>query len=334
MELIINNNNKSVIEPPFELPYFTDEESLSTSKAFIESNTIESSLLEIKENHIIPTFAKDNEPLISHADFIEAVYQKAQELYEGQTVLKPNIRLSHSISGRIPSAKNKPAKDLMDHEKTLYYARMMFVIEIPTISGNIDGNELTLVIGGVKNYSDDNLYASSGTEQHFKLFIGFKNLVCTNMCVSSDGLLGSIAVKNLDQLRMYTRMLLESFNHNYLLNSLSSFNNYSLTEQQFANLVGRCRMYNHLPRKTQQQIPPMQFGENQLGLVVKEFYNNDNFSRNADGSISLWKLYNLFTSANKSSYIDTFPTKAVNAFSFVYAIKMALDDKSENWFLN
>lgn len=325
--------NKKAAEPPFDPPYFTDE-AISTSKPFIESNTIESSLLEIKENHIIPTFAKDNEPLISHADFIEVAYTKAQEIFEGQTVLKPNIRLSHSISGRVPSAKNKPAKDLLEHEKTLYYARMMFVIEVPSINSNIEGNDLSLVIGGVKNYSDDNLYASSVTEQHFKLFIGFQNHVCTNMCVSSDGLLGNIAVKNMDQLGMYIRMLLESFNYNFLLTTLSNLANYSITEQQFANIVGRCRMYNHLPRKTQQLIPPMQFGENQLSLVVKDFYNSDNFSRNGDGSISLWRLYNLFTSANKASYIDSFPTRAVNAFSFVYAIKMALDDKTENWFLN
>ncbi len=38
----------------------------SISKAFIEPNTIESSLEEIKQLHIISVWFKDNEPLISH----------------------------------------------------------------------------------------------------------------------------------------------------------------------------------------------------------------------------------------------------------------------------
>ncbi|WP_343671721.1 DUF3871 family protein [Chitinophaga sp.] len=33
---------------------------------------------------------------------------------------------------------------------------------------------------------------------------------------------------------------------------------------------------------------------------------DDSFCREVDGSINLWTLYNLFTGANKSSYIDTF----------------------------
>jgi hypothetical protein len=52
----------------------------------------------------------------------------------------------------------KGAKDLSEQEKTLYYERMAFVIEIPEISEVINGNKLSLAIGGVRAYNQENLY--------------------------------------------------------------------------------------------------------------------------------------------------------------------------------
>jgi hypothetical protein len=60
----------------------------------------------------------------------------------------------------VPEAKDKAAKDLLEHEKTLYYERMAFIIEIPSIADDIDGNRLSLTIGGVKAYNLDNLCKS------------------------------------------------------------------------------------------------------------------------------------------------------------------------------
>ena len=42
-----------------------DDRKQSSAKSFIEANTIECSLDEIREKHTIPVFLKDNEPLIS-----------------------------------------------------------------------------------------------------------------------------------------------------------------------------------------------------------------------------------------------------------------------------
>ena len=53
----------------------------------------------------------------------------------------------------------KPAKELLEHEKTLYYERMAFAIEIPSLLGNVAGNELRLTVGGVRAYNQENLYA-------------------------------------------------------------------------------------------------------------------------------------------------------------------------------
>jgi len=109
---------------------------------------------------------------------------------------------------------------------------------------------------------------------------------------------------------------------------------FSLTEQQFATLVGRCRMYKHLPNGMKSNISPLLLGDTQLGMICKDYYRDNSFCRDNDGNINLWRLYNLFTGANKSSYIDNFLDRSVNAYHFVEQIKFTLQEKSTNWFLN
>lgn len=307
---------------------------VSTAKPFIEANTVEATIEELRDNHIIPVFIKDNEPVISHVDFIETTLEAVNKFYAGESILMPNIRLSHPIKGRVPEAKNKPASQLLEHEKTLYYERMAFVIEIPSVATVIDGSRLSLCIGGVKAYNVDNLYNKKGADEHFKIFIGFQNLVCTNLCISTDGYKGDIRVTSAGELLSSLNVLLDSFNAPYTLQALRSFADYSLTDEQFARLIGRCRMYGHLPKQVQGNIPQLSFGDTQVGLVVKDYYSNKSFCKNANGTINLWKLYNLFTGANKSSYIDSFLQRGVNAFQFIYALKTALDGQENNWFLS
>ena len=121
--------------------------SVSTCKPFIEANTIEASLPEIRQNHIIPVFHRDNEPVISQVDFIEITQNIMHRVFTSERILNPSIRLSHPIKGRIPEARNKPANDLQEWEKTLYYERLAFIIEVPTISDVIDGERLCLTWG-------------------------------------------------------------------------------------------------------------------------------------------------------------------------------------------
>lgn len=303
-------------------------------RPFITANTIEGDFSEMKSRHIIPVFTKDNEPLISHTDFVEATSKVVGELFHGEQVLKPVIRLSHPVKGRTPEAKDKPANLLIESEKTIYYERMMFVIEIPSISDTIEGNQLSLTIGGVKAYNQDNLYSRSLCDQHFKVFIGFKNTVCTNLCVWTDGLLDDLKVKSLPQLKASVRTLLESYQPNYHLHHLKQLGKYSISESQFAHLVGRCRMYSHLPVNLKENLPQILFGDQQMGAVVKDFYRDDSFCRDDSGSINLWKLYNLFTGANKSSYIDSFLERGINAFNLVDQIRQSLEHKTDCWYLN
>src|SRR5688572_7103167 len=92
------------------------ETQVSSERSFIDANTERFDLQEIKKQHVIPVFVKDNEPVISQVDFIEAAQEVIRDIYHGETILQPSIRLSHPIKGRIPEAKYKAASDLEDSE--------------------------------------------------------------------------------------------------------------------------------------------------------------------------------------------------------------------------
>jgi hypothetical protein len=306
----------------------------STRKSFIEANTIQGTLPEIRQHHIIPVFTRDNETTISQVDFIETAQDVAGSIFPGERILSPSIRLSHPIKGRVPEARNKPAAELESWERTIYYERMAFIIEIPTISDSIAGEKLSLTIGGIKAYNLDNLNGRKGTEEHFKVFIGFKVSVCTNLCVWTDGFAQDVRVKNLQQLKDSIYQLIRSFDAISQLKNMDTLQNYGLTERQFAQLVGRCRMFQHLPSNLRMTIPELHFGDSQINAVCKDYYKDTSFCRDENGDINLWRLYNLFTAANKQSYIDTFLDRAVNASSFVEEISYALQNKTINWFLS
>ncbi|MGI4739328.1 MAG: DUF3871 family protein [Janthinobacterium lividum] len=306
----------------------------STSRAFIEANTIATSFSEVRRDHIIPVFVKDNEPLISQADFIQVMAESIRDVFRGEQFLAPQVRVSHPIKGRIPEAKDKPAAQLQDGERTLYYERLMFAIEVPTLFATVGGNQLTFVVGGVKAYNLDNLYNRKGTAEHFKLFVGFENMVCTNLCVRSDGYAGDVRASSLDQLGKMIQGLLRTYDPRQHLRQLQDLTKHSLTEHQFAQLIGRCRMYQHLPAAAKQHIPALLYGDQQLASVCRDYYRDQSFCRDTNGDISLWRLYNLFTGANKSTYIDQFLDRSVNALDFAMQVQEAVEGRSTSWYLS
>ena len=310
-----------------------DDIPVRSTNTFLEANTKEVNLSHLKNDCIIPVFAKDNETSISHHDFIDVVAETVNQFFPMEQIDTPNIRISHPIKGRIPEAVHKPVAQLMDNEKTIYYERMAFVVEISSISEQVNGNMLNLAIGGVRAYNHENLYSKKGMEK-FKLFIGFQNLVCTNLCVSTDGYSSEIRVSSVMDLREKVFELLKNYQVKKHLETMKTLNNYSLTEHQFAQLIGKSRLYQHLPNKLKKEIPNLELNDSQINLVAKDYYTDNNFKRLDDGSISLWRMYNLFTGANRSSYIDTFLDRAVNATQFVEGIACSLNGKSGfDWFI-
>lgn len=326
MELIANPNPEQMIH---NAPQIIN----NTSSGFIEANTEPVTLEHLKNDCIIPVFSKDNESTISHYQFVNTLYNQVQDKYAEFNIREPEIRVSHVIKGRIPSAIGKPAKELLEHEKTIYYERCAFLIHIPQIKHVVNGNELSLSIGGVRSLSQENLYSKKSLEK-FKVFIGFKNKVCTNLCVSTDGYTNDIRIGSIHDLEQYTNQLFLRYNKEGHLGTMEKISKYDLSEKQFAHFIGKARMYQHLTKQEQQGLFPIALNDSQINIVVKDYYNDTNFNRSQDGSINLWRLYNLFTGANKSSYIDSNLERNVNAYELVNELGNSIENNTNNWFLN
>lgn len=326
MELIANHNPQFMIQEVSEIRN-------EPSSSFIEANTEEVSFEHLKNDCIIPVFSKDNETTISHSQFVEKAIETVHRVFPDIEVCKPNIRVSHVIKGRTPSAVGKPAKELLENEKTIYYERCAFMIDIPGIIQKINGNVLNLSIGGVRAYNQENLYSKKSLEK-FKVFIGFKNKVCTNLCISTDGFSNEIRIGSLNELEGKMEELFLSYNQESHLQHLGSMADHRLTEKQFAHFLGKLRMYNYLDKREQQQLLPIPLNDSQINSVVKNYYTCPNFGRSDDGSIDFWNLYNLFTEANKSSYIDNNLERNVNAFELVKNLCNSLNNNTYSWFLS
>lgn len=325
MNLILNNPIHQVI----------DEEEIIVfpKRNFLEANTVQVDLDHLKSECIIPVFAKDNESTISHYEFIQSAKEVVEEILDYKGVLKPEIRVSHQIKGRIPSAVAKPAKDLLDHEKTLYYERMAFVIEIPEISEMINGNKLSLSIGGVRSYNQENLFSKKSIEK-FKVFIGFQNTVCTNLCISTDGLKHDLRVSSVLELKAKIYELINSYDKKKHLEQMKEMDNFSITETQFAHLIGKIKLYSFLDKETKRKLFHLNINDNQINSIVKDYHLDPNFAKFENGTINFWRLYNLFTEAAKSAYIDTNFEKNVNAYEFINYLANSTKNDKGSWFLH
>lgn len=325
MELItVNNLSNQVIE---------EHDIVETvNRNFIEANTKAVTLQHLKDDCTIPVYAKDNESTISHFEFIDKTTEIVGRLFPEVQVKPPVIRVSHTIKGRIPSAIGKPAKELLEHEKTLYYERCAFVIEIPSINKKINGNELSLSIGGVRAYNQENLYSRKSLEK-FKLFIGFQNKVCTNMCISTDGFSNEIRIGSIGALANKAEELFQVYDMQEQLAVMENMGDFSLNEEQFAHFIGKMKMYQHLNKNEQKGLFPVGISDSQLSHVVKDYYGCPNFGKKEDGSISLWNLYNLFTEANKSSYIDSNLERNVKAYELINNLTNSIQNQEYNYLL-
>ena len=155
------------------------------------------------------------------------------------------------------------------------------------------------------------------------------------MCISTNGYMTELRAMDCQQILAQSVELFQRYNAMEQLQLLSCLGNYRLTEHQFAQLVGKTRLYQCLPPKQKKELPAMEFGDGQLNIIARNYYHDKSFCRNNDGSINLWRVYNLFTEANKNSYIDTFLDRSVNATDFLNGISLALQGNPEyQWFIN
>ena len=325
--------NRAEVNPMPAYQVVTEQKPIN-NLPFIEANTKEVDMGHLTGDCIIPVFSKDNEVTISHQSFISTILDAAKEAFPYETISDPAIRVSHVVKGRIPEAIHKPVSQLLESDKTIYYERMMFCLEIPTIYQDIDGCRLNLTIGGVRAYNEQNLYAKKSPEK-FKIFIGFKNMVCCNLCVSTDGYKASLRVMDASAMLSSAIELFRGYDMEKHLAIMSAYRECGMSESQFAQFLGKCRLYQYLPLQEKKLLPEILLTDTQIGLVAKAYYDDQDFGKGDNRTIDLWRVYNLFTGANKSSYIDNFLDRANNATGLTTGLARALyGDAEYSWFLS
>ena len=325
MNLVLNNQEHQIIDETEVIVF--------PKRNFIEANTIEVSLNHLKNDCTIPVFSKDNECTISHYEFINSTKEVIEDILQYKGILKPDIRVSHVIKGRIPTAIGKPAVELLEHEKTIYYERMAFVIEVPEISEVINGNKLNLTIGGVRSYNQENLFSKKSMEK-FKVFVGFQNTICTNLCISTDGLQDDLRISSVLELKAKVYELINNYKKKEHLENMQRMFRYSLTEVQFAHLIGKMKLFPYLTKEEKHNLFPLSMNDTQLNIVVRDYHTDAHFSKSENNTISFWNLYNLFTEANKSTYIDSNLERNVNAYTYVNYLLNAIENEESNYFIH
>ena len=158
--------------------------------------------------------------------------------------------------------------------------------------------------------------------------------VCTNLCISTDGFCADVRARTIAELAKAAYDLFGEFN---VYKEIEKFNNLPgtmITENQFAQIVGRARLFQNMPFKDRKELPQFPLSDSQVNLVVKDYYSDESFCRNDLGNINLWKLYNLFTGANKMSYIDSFLDRNVGCQQFAQGLYQAIGENKYHWFVN
>ena len=309
-------------------------ETVELPNHFIQANTVEVTLEHLANDCVTPVFAKDNELTINHVCFIHTVEDCVKDFFRGEQVNEAQVRASHVIKGRVPSAIHKPANQLLESDKTIYYERCAFSIDVPTIYQDINGNRLYLSVVGVRAYNQQNLYSKKVPEL-FRVAIGFKNSVCCNMCVFTDGYKGELRVSSTRELYLRVMELFNQFNPAKQIHLMQQLCNSSLSEHQFSQILGKMRLYQYLPMRLQRNIPRLLITDTMINSVAKSYITDENFSSYGT-DINMWKFYNLLTGANKSSYIDTFLDRSLNASEIAMGINGALNNTDERykWFID
>ena len=330
MPAVATNSNNSFEYADYE--EIIEQPVTSSCVSFLDANTNSITMEELKTQCVVPTWA-NQELTISHQDFIESVHDAAKTFYQGEQVTSPSIRVSHIVRGRTPDALGKRASELLECEKTQFYQRLAFAFTIPTIYETIEGQRLELCVGGVRNYNDLNLYRASKGVEKFSVFVGWRVRICSNQILTGQGVKLSMEVMSLGQLYQQVMELFNGFNPAKDIHLMQQLSNSYLTETQFAQIVGRMRLYQAIPQGLSRRIPRLLITDSQINNVCRGYYQNPEFGGQG-AAISMWNFHNLMTEANKSSYIDSYLQRAVNATEVSAGLNNALHgDPTYQWFL-
>ena len=323
----------TVIASNNEISYNEAEE---TRTPFIIGNTqpIEMDAL---SDMLTPVFSRDNVETISHVEGISTITDAISTYFDGQQINAPVVRVSHEMKLRNRFGAGKMVQNLRPEETDSYFQRMMAMIDIPSVSADINGSPCHLQVCLVHNYADINLLGNSSQYQSWKLCIGFLNTLCTNGLIrSSDGCNLSIKVTNTADLYKNAWTLFQNYEYKQHLDEMKHLNDTVIDVSTLAQFLGRARMAAALPTKMKKELnlPEFILPEAQLNQMIRDYYTDDNFGGYGH-EITAWQFYMLLTNY-KNNYIDVSLERSANAYTISKGIAAAVNKESPewNWFIN
>ena len=318
----------TVIASNNEISYNEAEE---TRTPFIIGNTqpIEMDAL---SDMLTPVFSRDNVETISHVEGISTITDAISTYFDGQQINAPVVRVSHEMKLRNRFGAGKMVQNLRPEETDSYFQRMMAMIEIPSVSADINGSPCHLQVCLVHNYADINLLGNSSQYQSWKLCIGFLNTLCTNGLIrSSDGCNLSIKVTNTADLYKNAWTLFQNYEYKQHLDEMKHLNDTVIDVSTLAQFLGRARMAAALPTKMKKELnlPEFILPEAQLNQMIRDYYTDDNFGGYGH-EITAWQFYMLLTNY-KNNYIDVSLERSANAYEVSKGIAAAVNHESDVW---
>lgn len=298
----------------------------------IKANCEEVSFDFLKTKCITPVFSKTNEVCISTPQFIQSTLDAVKDFYPGEQVENPVIYCSNLVKGRTPDAIHIPVNKLKENQKTMYYARTIFAIEIPSIYSDCNGNRLNLMVIGMKNYDRDNL-SGKLVPMKFSLGIGLKCLCCCNGCFSATSVREILATRPNDIYQSALELFGEYNAAEHLL-LMQKMSNYYLTFNQVSQILGKMRLLQFEPVSEQKKLGVEYVIDSHCNNIARQYSQDENFPGTANG-ISMWNFYNLITGANKNSYCNDYLVRSATATTICSGLCDALDQKvtAYSWYL-
>ena len=286
---------------------------------------------------LTPVFSRDNVETISHVEGISTITDAISTYFDGQQINAPVVRVSHEMKLRNRFGAGKMVQNLRPEETDSYFQRMMAMIEIPSVSADINGSPCHLQVCLVHNYADINLLGNSSQYQSWKLCIGFLNTLCTNGLIrSSDGCNLSIKVTNTADLYKNAWTLFQNYEYKQHLDEMKHLNDTVIDVSTLAQFLGRARMAAALPTKMKKDLnlPEFILPEAQLNQMIRDYYTDENFGGYGH-EITAWQFYMLLTNY-KNNYIDVSLERSANAYTISKGIAAAVNKESPewNWFIN
>lgn len=315
----LDNTAMVVVEPEQE-----------TRSPFILGNTREIGLTELGDM-LTPVFSRDNVETISHTEAISTVMDAVSTFFDGEEIKSPVVRVSHEMKLRNRFGMGKMVENLTPEDSDSYWQRAMAMIEIPSISHDINGSRCNLQVCIVRNYADCNLLGNSSQKQTFKLAVGFLNTVCTNGMVCTDGVNLSIKVTNTADFYKYCIELFRQYNYKQHLDDMRRLSDTVVTVSTLAQFLGRARMAAALPTSMRNELglPEFTLPEAQLNNMIRDYYTDENFG-GFGREITAWQFYMLLTNY-KNNYIDVTLERSCNAYQCARGVASAINNEDDAW---